>query len=217
MPAGGQGYDSSMGAASSLGLTRRTLHLIDGFVIIWIAACIALGVVVFREVHELTALSDTLVTAGRAIEDTTEALVPLEDLPFVGGEIRELIDRADETARNAQASGRLTREQIERSSLLLGLSVAIIPTVPLLAFYLPLRLSRAREVRAIRRALTGSDEEVALRAFLARRAQLNMPYHRLQRLTGDVWEEEQLAEAELRRLGIRRNRGGSTGPRTPRG
>jgi hypothetical protein len=84
-------------------------------------------------------------------------------------------------------------------SVLLGLAVAVIPSLPLLVLYVPLRAARLREA--------GDDPQ--LEELLARRAVQNLPYHRLARVTRTPWRDladgryAALAAAEKQRVGIR--------------
>lgn len=99
--------------------------------------------------------------------------------------------------------------------------MAAAPTLPLLALYLPLRASRIREVRAVRRAMQRPSGERVFDEFLARRAAERLPYGVLLAVSPDPWEDLKmgrygpLADAELRRLRIRRRkaRGAEAGSR----
>lgn len=187
--------------------SARSLWAIDGAILIWAAAWIVVGFVVYHEVRGLSQLSDTLESASDAIDETGRALGNLRDLPFVGPDLGNLADRASATAASARASAEDSRKRAERLSIVLGFSVAVAPTVPLLALYIPMRIARAREVRAVRRALrAGSGRE--FEELLAWRALQNLPYHRLRsasphpRLDIETGRYDRLARAELARLGI---------------
>jgi hypothetical protein len=154
----------------------RSLLLADLLVAAWTIVWIALGVVVVREVRQLEDLSDTVVTAGEALDQTGEglrstsaglreahrALEVIESLPLVGREIEENLEGAadsldaialevEQTARSAQVSGRSSRDSVEDLSLILGLAVALVPTLTLLAAYAPTRSTRLREALGLRR------------------------------------------------------------------
>jgi hypothetical protein len=76
--------------------------------------------------------------------------------------------------------------------------------------YLPLRLSRGREVNGLRRALRDHGDDEGFDRYLAERALRNLPYADVQALVGDPWRaisegrSRELADAELARLGVRR-------------
>jgi hypothetical protein len=92
--------------------------------------------------------------------------------------------------------------------VLLAIAVALLPSIPVLTFYLPARLERRREASALRRALRDYGADPEFHAFLARRAVEALGYHQLRRVTLTPWTDIErgeflaLAEAELRRLGI---------------
>ncbi len=190
-------------------LVRR---LLDVALVVWIAVWVFLGFRVADEVHGLTDLSRTTVAAGLALQDAGEALVSLGRLPVVGDDVETLGERTMRAGRSARDSGRSSRESIENLSLLLGLSVALIPSVPLLALYVPLRISWFRQVRAVRQAVERDPSNPVLTEFLARRAASNLPYDALRATTPDPWDDlangrfQPLADAELDRLGIKRPR-----------
>jgi hypothetical protein len=76
--------------------------------------------------------------------------------------------------------------------------------------YTPFRISRVKEVRAIRKAAAQAQGDPMFEEYLAHRAVENLPYHKLREITPNPWRDLEtghhttLAEAELRRLGLRR-------------
>jgi hypothetical protein len=128
----------------------------------------------------------------------------------VGSRIAPLVNTAAREAASVQTSGRVSAQSVRQLSLLLGLAVVIAPTIPLLVLYVPLRISQEREARAFRRALANGADDSAFEEFLAQRAVQNLPYHRLQGITTNPWREiregnfRALADAELKRVGVRR-------------
>jgi hypothetical protein len=127
---------------------RRTRHVLDALLVAWVAAWIALGVVVGREVQGLETLSETTVTAGRALETAGQALGGIADVPIVGENVRELADRTEEAGRSAVVSGRESRDSIHDLSILLAVAIGLVPSVPYVLLYLPLRLSWRRQAAA---------------------------------------------------------------------
>jgi hypothetical protein len=190
----------------------RMVRIVDGILVVWVVAWIAIGLAVARDVRNLSTLSDTVVQAGTAVGESGRALHALEGLPFVGDRIARVAAQVDAAAAQAVRSGLNSRQSVESLSRLLGVSVAVIPTLPILAMYTPFRISRAREVRAIRRAAARAHGDPMFEEYLAHRAVENMPYHKLREITPNPWRDLEagdytaLAEAELRRLGLRRVR-----------
>ena len=115
--------------------------------------------------------------------------------------IRRAGDSAVRSARESHGS-------VNTASVLLGISLAAIPSVPVLLLYLPQRVSLGRERREIRRALARGGDP-ALEAMLARRALFTLPYHRLRAVSQspeadfEAGRHAELAAAELWRLGLR--------------
>jgi hypothetical protein len=192
------------------GASGRRVLVIDILVLAWLVAWVLIGVAVFHDVRKLATLSDTVTRAGTAVGETGRALHALESLPFVGDRVAGVARRVEAAAGQAIRSGRESRATVHDLSVLLGVSVALAPTVPVLAMYLPFRLSRSRETRAIRRAAIRAGGDPMFEEFLARRAVENLPYHRLRAITPTPWRDLEagrytaLADAELRRLGLRR-------------
>jgi len=96
--------------------------------------------------------------------------------------------------------------------VLLAVAVGAAPTLPLIALFVPLRRARIREVRAVRKGLREAAAGSPFDEFLAHRAAERLPYDALRRVSGDPWADlasghyQALANAELKRIGIRRPR-----------
>jgi len=134
---------------------RRPARLFDGLVVVWSVAWVLIGVRIAREVRDLAKLSDTVVSLGQATESAGAAIAGLESLPVVGGALREPAATIREAGTDAVASGRQSRRSADRLGVLLGISVALIPTLGLVAAYLP-----GREIRAVSAAThRGSDAQ----------------------------------------------------------
>lgn len=113
----------------------------------WTVAWVILGFVVAAQVDGLARLSDTVSGVGGAIEQSGQTLHSLESVPLVGSQVKGPARSIEAAGRSAVASGRTSRHDIERLSTLLGVVVAVVPSVPLLALYLPLRLAQVRDTR----------------------------------------------------------------------
>lgn len=112
------------------------LRALDFVLIAWTALCIALGIWVGAEVRNLSQLSDTVTTGGRALNQTSVALRELQGLPFIGGRLKSMQVRVHAAAVQAKASGASSHSTIDDLSVLLAVAIALVPTVPVLAVYL---------------------------------------------------------------------------------
>jgi hypothetical protein len=189
-------------------LSARAMRWLNVAIAIWAAFWIGIAAYTAYEVAALRALSHTVVQAGTATVSTGHALAAIGHLPFVGGRISSLAAQAIAAGASARASGASTSTTIDQLAVLFGIAIALIPTVPLLALYLPLRISWRRDRKAVRRAVAQWDGEPGLEAFLAHRALAHLPFHELRELGYDGTEgsapDADLAAAELRRLGLDR-------------
>lgn len=202
---------STVNGGSSAAGRRRVdarVVLVDILVVAWVVAWLLLGMRVHDEVEGLTELSSTISSAGGAVEQTGRALDSL-NIPLVGDRIDQAAKDAIAVGRDTRISGRTARDSIADLSTLLGLSVALIPSSAILFVYLPARITRTRERRALRQLLERFGADATLERLLAHRALQTMSYRRLQRVAGDrPWADlaegryGELAAAERRRLNL---------------
>jgi hypothetical protein len=189
-------------------LSARAMRRLNVALAIWAVFWIAIAAYTAYEVAALRTLSHTVVKAGAATESTGHALAAVGHLPFVGGQISQLAAQAVAAGASARASGASTAATVDQLAVLLGIAIALIPTVPLLALYVPLRLNWRRDRKAVRRAVASWDGEPGLEAFLAQRALAHLPFEELRDLGYDGTPgsppNAELAAAELRRLGLDR-------------
>jgi hypothetical protein len=182
----------------------RAQALLDVALILWTAAWLWMGITVGREVRGLGELSGTVDRLGRAV--TTVGGVVAE-LPLVGDQVAGPAEEITGAGRDAVASASEARENARDVGLLLGISIALIPSSPVLLFYLPRRLALARERRALRRAIA-AGRTPGLDRLLAERAVIHIPYHRLRQVSedpvGDLRDGRHaaLADAELEWFGV---------------
>lgn len=185
------------------------LAVLDGFVVFWIALWIVLGLLTGSQVWQLSSLSDSAQASAVAADTAGEALQSLSGLPLVGESSGQLGDDVRAAAEQVQASATQTDVTLRRLGFLLGASIILIPLTPVFGMYLPNRLTRGREVHALRRRLRRGAMNAPLQAYLARRAVDVLPYQQLRLVTddptGDLHDgrHDALARAELARLGLR--------------
>lgn len=189
-------------------LSARALRRLDILMAIWGAVWIAVAAYTAYEVQVLHDLSQTVVTTGVAIGTVGKALQAVGSLPLIGGQVGPLAEQVRAAGQSAVASGTASRNSVDNLSILLGISIALIPTVPALVLYLPLRVGWRREQRAVADSVRRHGNEPALEEYLARRALGSLPYHAIRELAVDPWrgldpvERRRLATAELDRLGL---------------
>lgn len=188
--------------------SRRAIRRLDIAAATTAVTFLALGVFAGIQMLRLSELSSSLRDAAVAIEQTGQALATIAELPVVGPPVAPLADSVTQTAVSTRMNAEEAAGAVKLLAVIVGLAVALIP-MPLLAGYLPLRKSRLREQRGLRRKLAaGDDVDPMLVAHLAHGAVSRLPYSRLRQISRDPWSDlaagrhEHLAAAELRRLGV---------------
>jgi hypothetical protein len=188
-------------------IPQRSIVAIDVLVVLWTVAWIVLGVAVGSFVERLGAVGDGLEDAGRAIGRAGEAVDQLSDVPLVGEGFSEVAAEIQEVGLDTAARGRSVEHDADRLALLVGMSLALGPTLPILAVWLPPRVSRERERHALRTSLRRGDG-VAL-AYLANRAVATRGFRELRAVSDDPIADlaagryEGLASLELDHLSLR--------------
>jgi len=191
---------------------ESSIHVLDGLVLAWLAFWLVLGAWAGFTIWQVSGLGDTLTRSGVALGTAGRGLETAADVPLVGDDVGELGAEVSATAQDVAARGQEIKGQLRQLSLLLGLSIMLMPTTPVLGLYLPLRLARRGEVDELRRALERHPDDPALDRHLAERALQTLPFADVHRMVGDPWQAitegrgRPLADAELARLGLRRPR-----------
>lgn len=190
---------------------RRT-RISDGVAALWIAVWLVVGGWSGYEVWQLSYAGATIEQSGRALDDTGRALQDIGRIPLIGSRPTELGNAVRQNAAQIRADARRSGPSVRRLAILLGLAVAVIPNTPILAVYLPERLARRRERRDALHGMTGVAPE-EMDAVFAVRAVSHLPYATLREVTETPGRDllaghhRGLADAELRRLGLRRSSG----------
>ena len=192
------------------GLDGRTLQMWDGLVLFWVVLWSVLGVMTGVTLWHAADAGDSISSSGRALESVGRSLQDLASLPLVPDRPGKLGTEIVGTAADISQRGQEVKGQLHELGLLLGVAVVGIPVMPVLGFYLPLRVLRHREVESVRVAIRRGPDDV-LDRLLAERARASLPYDVVVKLlTGSSQDStdrdstRRLAEAELSRLGLAR-------------
>jgi hypothetical protein len=185
----------------------RAIRRWDLLATAYILLCAAFGVAAGLHLWALAELHRGLLEASNALDLTARAIALLGEVPVVGSGADQLAGSVRDTAGQVRASALGARTDVRVLAVVVGAAVALLPVIPVLAVYLPLRLARRREVRGLRRALA-RDADPLLVEHLARAALRRVPFARLRRISAQPWldvdegRHAPLAAAELRRLGL---------------
>jgi hypothetical protein len=151
---------------------RRDIRTLDVALAVWVVAWLIAAIVVAMSIKQLEDGGKAVVSAGeglhetsaglrragRGLHETASALGALDALPFVPGNPGAAIERtADDvdrfagrvqvTAADARTTGTEAQESARTLAVVLGLAIALVPTIPIVALYLLLRRVIAQELR----------------------------------------------------------------------
>ena len=151
---------------------RRDIRIVDAALAAWIVAWLIAAVAVYRSIQDLEDGGRAVVTAGEGLDETSEglrrasvalhetadALSTLDALPFLTGDpgsavertandVDRFADRVRVTGLDARLTGAAAQESADTLAVVLGLAVALGPTLPALALYLLLRPLVAQQLR----------------------------------------------------------------------
>lgn len=191
---------------------ESTIRLLDALVVFWLVLWLFIGAWSAVTIWHVADIGDTITSSGRALETAGTALTKVATVPVIGERAGELGDEVVVTAADVASRGQDVKGQLRQLSLMLGVSIMVMPTTPVVGLYLPLRLARRRETMAIRKALAQHGDHPQLDRHLAERALAHLPFTVVQPLSSnprrDIAEgnARSLADAELGRLGLRRPR-----------
>lgn len=187
-------------------IPQRSIVAIDLLVLTWTILWVVLGVTVGAFVARLGAVGEGLRDAGGAVREAGDAVDRLSDVPLVGEGFGAVASEIRTVANDTVERGRAVERDVDRLAWLVGASLALAPTLPILAVWVPPRVSRERERRALRRSLRSGDR-VAL-AYLANRAVGSRGFRELLAVSDDPIRDlaagryEDLASLELDHLGF---------------
>jgi hypothetical protein len=195
-------------------VSARTIRLLDVAVAAWAVFWVVVGVLAAVEVDHLGTLADTVAHTADSLRSTVSALAALSHLPIVGGSLAAVVRTVGASAATAHAQAVAAHTTIDHLSLLVGVALAAGQATLALLLYLPLRLPWRRDVAEVRRALATDPDDPVLGLYLARRALAGMSLAQARAVGDDPWSEAAagdvwpLAEVELRRLGLQRQKTG---------
>jgi hypothetical protein len=177
----------------------------DLLVVMWAVLWIVLALAVVQSTRDVAKLGGTVSQTGSAINQVGGVI---NDIPLVPDDVSSASDSVQAAGQSAEVSGNDGEDAANSLGIYLGIAIAIIPSVPIIGLYLPIRLSRVREARVARRSLSLHGSDPRFQEFLARRAVERLPYEDIMAVSAHPWEDMKrgrfraLAAAELHRLEV---------------
>lgn len=105
----------------------------------WVIAWVAFGAVVGVEVWQLDRLGTSVAQNAKALGDTGGSLSSLSGLPLVGDRVGNVASEVRKAAAQTEAEALAMRGRFHSLAILLGLMVALVPTLPIVVIYLAFR------------------------------------------------------------------------------
>jgi hypothetical protein len=195
---------------------------LDVFVVLWIGFWAWQGWATWSSIHSLTEPTQKAQEASTGMaENLDSAGDVLGAVPLLGDAAAEPFHRAAEQAAKLAEGATESEDAITSLAWKLGLSLALVPTVLLLAFHGPPRLRFIRESSQARAYLDsgGAPDLLALRALSTQPLDVLMRVHSDPSgawRQGDLATIHTLAAMELHRVGLEAPRTAAVAP-DPRG
>ncbi|HWH29908.1 MAG TPA: hypothetical protein VNU26_13270 [Mycobacteriales bacterium] len=104
---------------------------VDAAVAVWVVLWLLLGIWTGMEVWRLSDFTVTVEDSGYAIDSAGRALVSLDPVPVVGDRSAEIGLQVRENAADIVADAQRARDSFRRLAVLLGVVVALVPSVPI--------------------------------------------------------------------------------------
>lgn len=185
---------------------ETTIEWTDRLAILWVVLWLIVGILAAVTIWRIAGIGDTISTSGQALDTAGRAINRVASVPVIGDQAGELGDQVVTTSAEVSSRGQEVKGELRQLAVLLGIFLVLVPTLPVLALYLPARLRRRRELEQLRGAL--GERHRDLDVLLAHRALDNLTVGELRSMsveTGGIADQVRpLADAELARLGLRR-------------
>ncbi len=121
-------------------LPQRSLVAVDLLVVLWTVAWIVLGIAVGTFVERLSAVGEGMEDAGQAIGRAGDAVDGLSDVPLLGEGFTTVADEIRGIGRETAQNGRSVEDDVDSLAVLVGAGLALGPTLPILALWVPARV-----------------------------------------------------------------------------
>ena len=177
----------------------------DLVVAAWAVLWVALALAVVQSTRDVAKLGGTVSQTGSAVSQVGGLI---NDVPLLPGDVSGASQSVQAAGASARANGAQGQDAADRLAIYLGIAIAIIPSVPIIGLYLPIRVTRIRERRVAQRALALHGGDPQFQEFLARRAVEKLDYEDIMAVSAHPWDDMKqgrftaLATAELHRLEI---------------
>lgn len=190
--------------------SRKTRQIVsDVWFVLWCGLWVWVAIRLHDLIVPLGAPGEKLATTGDTLsQNMTEAGDAVDQVPFIGDQVREPFDRMSAAGQTLAEAGRGQQEVVEKLAIFLPLALAFLAIALLAVVWLPLRIRFASRATAAQRYLVAADDV----DLFALRALARQPLTQLVAIDPDpagAWRRgdprviRSLAALELRGEGLR--------------
>ncbi len=175
--------------------------LVAAWAVLWVAVALA----VVQNTRDVAKLGGTVSQTGSAVSQVGGLI---NDIPLLPSNVSGASGSVQAAGASAEVNGTEGQDAANRLGIYLGIAIAILPSIPIIGLYLPIRITRVRERRVAQRALALHGHDPQFQEFLARRAIEKLDYEDVMAVSAHPWDDMKqgrfaaLASAELHRLEI---------------
>ena len=145
---------------------------------------VALAVV--QNTRDVAKLGGTVSQTGAAVNQVGGLI---GDIPLLPSDVSGASGSVQAAGASAEVNGTEGEDAANRLGIYLGLAIAILPSVPIIGLYLPIRITRVRERRVAQRALALHGHDPQFQEFLARRAIEKLEYEDIMAVSAHPWDD----------------------------
>ena len=133
----------------------RTLRRWNFTAAVYMLASLAVDAAVGWHIWSLAELHLSLPEAADALTLTAGAVGLVGEVPVAGAGAGQLAGSITDTAEEVRRNAVTARRQVHVLLVVVAVAIALLPTLPLVVVYLPLRVASAREVTGLQQKLAG--------------------------------------------------------------
>src|SRR5690242_5626788 len=122
----------------------------DLVVAAWAVLWVALALAVVQNTRDVAKLGGTVSQTGSAVSQVGGLI---NDIPLLPGDVSGPSQSVQAAGASAQVDGAQGQDAADRLAIYLGIAIAIVPSVPIIGLYLPIRITRIRQRRVAQQAL----------------------------------------------------------------
>ena len=119
--------------------SARSLHRWDATATVYVVVVVGAGLFAGQQIWSLAELHRGLLDAADALDLTARAIGLVGQVPLIGSGADQLAGSVADTSAQIRTSAVAARADVRSLALVIGAAIALLPIVPVLVLYVPLR------------------------------------------------------------------------------